>query len=63
MKDNFAKINHISDDNRNIISDDNNEDRQNAGLSTFNNQRGQETLKRKQCNLSNDQFLNINSVK
>lgn len=62
MKDNFVKINHISESNKNIISDENN-DQDNLPPSQFSKHKSRVSLKRKQCNPSSDQFLNLNTVK
>lgn len=53
-KDYLGKFNHISSENKNFVSEEQPIDRINGALSKF---------KRRQANLSSDQFLNLNNSK
>lgn len=56
IKDNFFKHNQISEDNKAIISSNENNERIQSHTHLGNH-------KRKQCNPSSDHFLNLNAVK
>lgn len=64
VKDNFAKFHNASDEGKNILhSDEDNQESQGQLAHALGGNKMAGTIKRQRVNVSSDQFLNLNAVK